>query len=152
MPAAEIATFMPLLEVRQTLAGTKIAYLQVTGGWRRGNLLGRARPVADEGMPRAQAAQATAHRRCRAGKSYGPSHPKMIAAQSELAQATENLNNQAHSVTEGIRNATSGEVREAAIVAALNRAGQQYQQVGRKSESREPAAAVDTIARSRPLS
>src|SRR5438045_8587636 len=70
----------------------------------------------------------------------------MLAAQSELAQATENLNNQARSVTEGIRKRyEAAKSEEAAIVAALNRAGQQYQQVGRKESKLESLQrAVDT--------
>ena len=66
-------------------------------------------------------------------KRYGPSSPKMIAAQSELAQATANLNNQAQNVVESIKKRyEAAKSEEAAIVAALNRAGQQYQKVGRK--------------------
>ncbi|TLZ53413.1 MAG: polysaccharide biosynthesis tyrosine autokinase [Gammaproteobacteria bacterium] len=141
LPASEISNLSArLLEVRQTLAAAKIAYLQVTPvDGQAENLLGVPALLADEGMRRAQAAQATAQQAvAELEKRYGLSHPKMIAAQSELAQATENLNNQAHSVTEGIRKryeaATS---EEAAIVAALNRAGQQYQQVGRKESKLE---------------
>jgi succinoglycan biosynthesis transport protein ExoP len=62
----------------------------------------------------------------------------LIAAQSQLAQATENLNHQARSVTEGIRKRyEAAKSEEAGIVAALNRAGQQYQQVGRKESKLE---------------
>src|SRR5438876_12331632 len=70
----------------------------------------------------------------------------MIATQSELAQATENLNNQARSVTEGIRKRyEAAKTVEAASVAALNRAGQQYQQVGRKESKLESLQrAIDT--------
>src|SRR5947207_3223426 len=94
---------------------------------------------ATEGMRRAQTRQATAQQTvAELEKRYGASHPKMIAAQSELAQATENLNNQARSVTEGIRKRyEAAKSEEAAIVAALNRAGQQYQQVGRKESKLE---------------
>src|ERR1700730_13986031 len=106
LPAAEISKLSArLLEVRQTLAAAKIAYLQVTPAAGRGeNLLGVPALLADEGMRRSQAAQATAQQAvAEREKRYGSSHPKMIAAQSELAQATENLNKQAHSVTESIR-------------------------------------------------
>src|SRR5216110_337410 len=149
LPAAEISNLSArLLEVRQTLASAKIAYLQVTPVDGRGeNLLGVPALLADEGMRRAQAAQATAQQAvAELEKRYGLSHPKMIAAQSELAQATENLNNQAHSVTEGIRKRyEAAKSEEAAIVAALNRAGQQYQQVGRKESKLESLQrAVDT--------
>ena len=149
LPAAELSNLSSrLLEVRQTLASAKIAYLQVTPVDGRGeNLLGVPALLADEGMRRAQAAQATAQQAvAELEKRYGSSHPKMIAAQSELAQATENLNNQARSVTEGIRKRyEAAKSEEAAIVAALNRAGQQYQQVGRKESKLESLQrAVDT--------
>ncbi|TLZ37817.1 MAG: hypothetical protein E6K24_01680 [Gammaproteobacteria bacterium] len=149
LPAAEISNLSSrLLEVRQTLASAKIAYLQVTPVDGRGeNLLGVPALLADEGMRRAQASQATAQQAvAELEKRYGSSHPKMIAAQSELAQATENLNNQARSVTEGIRKRyEAAKSEEAAIVAALNRAGQQYQQVGRKESKLESLQrAVDT--------
>src|SRR5205085_11705559 len=131
LPAAEISNLSArLLEVRQTLAAAKIAYLQVTPVDGRGdNLLGVPALLADEGMRRAQAAQATAQQAvAELEKRYGSSHPKMIAAQSELAQATENLNNQARSVTEGIRKRyEAAKSEEAAIVAAPSRAGPQYQ-------------------------
>src|SRR3989440_2571206 len=149
LPAAEISNLSSrLLEVRQTLASAKIAYLQLTPVDGRGeNLLGVPALLADEGMRRAQASQATAQQAmAELEKRYGSSHPKMIAAQSELAQATENLNSQAHSVTEGIRKRyEAAKSEEAAIVAALSRAGQQYQQVGRKESKLESLQrAVDT--------
>src|SRR5256884_4807609 len=149
LPAAEISNLSArLLEVRQTLAAAKIAYLQVTPvDGRRENLLGVPALLADEGMRRVQTTQATAQQAvAELEKRYGSSHPKMIAAQSELAQATENLDNQAHSVTEGIRKRyEAAKSEEAAIVAALNRAGQQYQQVGRKESKLESLQrAVDT--------
>src|SRR5205823_3485588 len=149
LPAAEISNLSSrLLEVRQTLASAKIAYLQVTPVDGRGdNLLGVPALLADEGMRRVQTTQATAQQAvAELEKRYGSSHPKMIAAQSELAQATENLNNQARSVTEGIRkHYEAAKSEEAAIVAALSRAGQQYQQVGRKESKLESLQrAVDT--------
>src|SRR5256885_9632410 len=141
LPASEISNLSArLLEVRQTLAAAKIAYLQVTpaaGGGQ--NLLGVPALLADEGMRRAQTAQAAAQQAvAELEKRYGASHPKMIAAQNELAQATENLRNQAPSVIEGVRKRyEAAKSEEAAIVAALNRAGQQYQQVGRKEAKLE---------------
>ncbi|TLZ40084.1 MAG: lipopolysaccharide biosynthesis protein, partial [Gammaproteobacteria bacterium] len=129
LPASEISNLSArLLEVRQALAAAKIAYLQVTPAAGEGqNLLGVPALLADEGMRRAQTAQATAQQAvAELEKRYGASHPKMIAAQNELAQATENLNNQARSVIEGIRKRyEAAKSEEAAIVAALNRAGQQ---------------------------
>jgi succinoglycan biosynthesis transport protein ExoP len=149
LPAAEVSNLSArLLEVRQALASAKIAYLQVTpaaGGGQ--NLLGIPALLADEGMRRAQAAQAAAQQAvAEVEKRYGPSHPKMIAAQSALAEATKNLNDQARSVTESIRKRyEAAKSEEAAILAALNRAGQQYQQVGRKeSKLASLQRAVDT--------
>src|SRR5437868_13597628 len=149
LPAAEISNLSSrLLEVRQTLASAQIAYLQVTPAAGRGdNLLGVPALLADEGMRRVQTTQATGQKAvAELEKRYGSSHPKMIAAQNELAQATENLNNQARSVTESIRKRyEAAKSEEAAIVAALNRAGQQYQQVGRKESKLESLQrAVDT--------
>src|SRR5256885_2560524 len=149
LPASEISNLSArLLEVRQALAAAKIAYLQVTpAAGEGGNLLGVPPLLADEGIRRAQSAQATAQQAvAELEKRYGASHPKMIAAQNELAQATENLNNQARSVIEGIRKRyEAAKSEEAAIVAALNRAGQQYQQVGRKEAKLESLQrAVDT--------
>jgi succinoglycan biosynthesis transport protein ExoP len=149
LPAAEISNLSSrLLEVRQTLASAEIAYRQVTPAAGQGeNLLGVPALLADEGMRRAREAQAKAQQSvAELEKRYGPSHPKLVAAQSDLAQATKNLNNQARSVTEGIRKRyEAAKSEEAAIVAALNRAGQQYQQVGRKESKLESLQrAVDT--------
>src|SRR6266480_2548124 len=62
LPASEISNLSArLLEVRQALAAAKIAYLQVTpAAGEGGNLLGVPALLADEGMRRAQTAQATA--------------------------------------------------------------------------------------------
>jgi succinoglycan biosynthesis transport protein ExoP len=141
LPAAEISNLSSrLLEVRQELASAQIAYLQVTPAAAQGeNLLGVPALLADEGMRRAREAQATAQRTvAELEKRYGPSSPKLIAAQSELAQADKNLNNQAQNVIEGIRKRyEAAKSQEAAIEAALNRAGQQYQKVGRKESKLE---------------
>src|SRR5204862_6158891 len=68
------------------------------------------------------------------------------AAKDEAARTAANLNTQARSVIEGIRKRyEAAKSEEAAIVAALNRAGQQYQQVGRKEAKLESLQrAVDT--------
>src|ERR1019366_10616517 len=98
-----------------------------------GDLLGVPALLADEGMRRAREAQEKAQQAvAELEKRYGPSSPKMIAAQSQLAQATANLSNQAQSVIESIRKRyEAAKSAEAAIEAALNRAGQQYQKVSR---------------------
>lgn len=141
LPAAEISSLSNrLLEARQELAAAKIAYLQVTPEpGQGGNLLGVPALLADEGMRRAREAEAAAHQAvAELEKRYGPSHPKMAAARGELAQATENLNNQARNVIEGIRKRyEAAKAQESAILAALNRAGEQYQNVGRKESKLE---------------
>jgi succinoglycan biosynthesis transport protein ExoP len=149
LPAAEISSLSSrLLEARQERASAQIAYLQVTpAAGQGGDLLGVPALLADEGMRRAREAQATAQRTvAELEKRYGPSNPKLIAAQSELAQATTNLNNQVQNVIEGIRKRyEAAKSSEAAIEAALNRAGQQYQKVGRKESKLETLQrAVDT--------
>jgi succinoglycan biosynthesis transport protein ExoP len=149
LPAAEISNLSSrLMEARQALASAEIAYLQVTpaaGGAE--NLLGIPALLADEGVRSAQTSQATAQRTvAELEKRYGPSHPKMIAAENELAQATKNLNDRARTVIESIRKRyEAAKSTETAIVAALNRAGQQYQEVGRKESKLETLQrAVDT--------
>jgi succinoglycan biosynthesis transport protein ExoP len=149
LPAAEISNLSSrLLEVRQELATAQIAYLQVTPAvGQGGDLLGVPALLADEGMRRAREAQATAQQAvAELEKRYGPASPKMIAAQSDLAEATKNLNNQAQNVIEGIKKRyEAAKSQEAAIVAALNRAGQDYQKVGRKESKLETLQrAVDT--------
>ena len=127
-----------LLEVRQTLAAAEIAYLQVKPTAGQVEILrGVPAILADEGMQRSQASQAAAQQAvAELEKRYGPSHPRMIAAQAELAQATQNLNEQARSVAESIKNRyRAAKSEEAAILAALNRARQQYQDVGRKEST-----------------
>ena len=141
LPAAEISNLSSRqLEARQALASAEIAYLQVTPATgQKVELLGVPALLNDDGMRRAQAAQATAQQAVAELESrYGPSHPRMVAAKGELEQATENLNRQARSVTEGIRKRyEAAKSEEAAIAAALNRARQQYQTVGRKESKLE---------------
>ncbi|MFI4869922.1 MAG: GumC family protein, partial [Steroidobacterales bacterium] len=149
LPAAEISNLSSrLLQVRQELASAQIAYLQVTpAAGQAEDLLGVPALLGDEGMRRAREAQATAQRAvAELEKRYGPSSPKMIAAQDELAQTTKNLNDQAQNVIESIRKRyEAAKSEETAIVAALNRAGQQYQKVGRKESKLETLQrAVDT--------
>jgi capsular exopolysaccharide synthesis family protein len=149
LPAQEVSDLSSrLLEVRQVLASAEIAYLQVMpANGQLDKLLGVPALLADEGMRRAQAAQATEQQAvAELGKRYGVSHPRMIAAQAELDQATENLGNQARSVTESIRKRyEAAKSEETAIVAALGRARQQYQTVGRKeSKLASLQQAVDT--------
>jgi succinoglycan biosynthesis transport protein ExoP len=149
LPATEISNLSSrLLQVRQEVASAQIAYLQVTPAAGKGeDLLGVPALLADEGMRKAREARANAQQAvAELEKRYGPSNPKMIAAQSELAQATDNLNHQAQNVIESIRtHYQAAKSEETAIVAALNRAEQEYQKVGRKESKLETLQrAVDT--------
>ena len=122
-----------LADARGRLSSARIAYLQVYGDG----------PEPIESVPamlentavqqfrqvQAQAEQQVAELSLR----YGPKHPKMIAAQSELAEATENLNAQQRTVSGGIRAeyfAAQSEVRTLEL--ELDAAEQQYQEVSRK--------------------
>lgn len=137
-----------LLEVRQTLSSAEIAYLQVT---RAGNsideLLGVPAVLSDPGIRDVMGNQAAAEQVvAELEKRYGPLHPRMIAAQSELAQTTENLVRLARSVTDGITNTyEAARAEEAAILAALEGAQEDYQDIGRKeSELNALQRAVET--------
>ena len=149
LPAGEISNLTTrLMEARQARASAQIAYLQVTpAAGEAENLLGIPALLADEGVRGAQTAQATAQRTvAELEKRYGSSHPKMLAAQSELADATKNLNNQVRTVVESIRKRyEAAKSEETAVEAALNRARLQYQQTGRKESKLETLQrAVDT--------
>ena len=137
-----------LLDVRQALAAAEIAYLQVRpAAGKIENLRGVPAVLADAGVRQSQATHAAAQQAvAELEKRYGPSHPRMVEAQAELAQATENLNQQAATVAESIRNEyEAAKSEEAAIVAALDRARQQYQNVGRKESTLNSLQqAVDT--------
>ena len=122
-----------LVDARGRLSSARIAYLQVYGDG----------PEPIESVPaildnpavrqfrqvQAQAEQKVAE----LSQRYGPKHPNMIAAQSELAEATDNLIAQQRNVSGGIRAeyfAAQSEVR--ALEEELNTAKQSYQEVSRK--------------------
>ena len=135
-----------LTDSRRRLSSARIAYFQVYGE--------DAEPI--ESVPavldnpsvqqfrqvQAQAEQKVAE----LAERYGPKHPAMIAAQSELAEATENLEAQQVVISEGIRAeyvAAQAEVR--ALEIELNSAEQQYQEVSRKgADLAELQREVDT--------
>ncbi len=149
LPAQEVSDLSArLLDVRQRRSAAEIAYLQVRpAAGQMQNLLTVPAILADEGVRRSQTTQATAQQAvAELEKRYGPSHPQMVAAQAELARATENLNEQARSVADSIRKRyEAAKSEEAAVVAALNRARQQYQDVGRKESTLNSLQqAVDT--------
>jgi succinoglycan biosynthesis transport protein ExoP len=137
LPAREINELTSrLVEVRGELSQARIAYTQVYQG--------RDTPLEDLGgipailddrvVQELQQAEAQAQGKvAEISKRYGPAHPQMVAVQSELSKATENLRNQHRSVAEAIRNTyEAARAEEAELVKALDRAKQQYQQIGRK--------------------
>lgn len=132
LPAQEVNDLTSrLVAVRQMLAQAEIAYLQVTSA-ASGDLQGIPAVMSDEVVQNFQQVQARAGQRvAELENRYGPMHPLMIAAQSELAEATRNLGAQQSSVATAIRNEfESARAEEAALVDALAVARQQYQQVG----------------------
>jgi uncharacterized protein involved in exopolysaccharide biosynthesis len=140
LPAREINDLNArLVEAGRRYSVARIAYLQVypDGDATPENMRSVPAVLDDIVVQRfqedeAEAAQLVAE----LGKRYGPKHPKMIAAQAELAKARENLVGQQSSVAESIRRdfeAASSEV--AALEQALDAAKSRYQAIGRK-ESR----------------
>jgi succinoglycan biosynthesis transport protein ExoP len=125
-----------LVNARRTLAGTNIAYLQVYGN----------DSAAIESVPAVlenSAAQQfrtiqalTEQEIAKLGKTYGPKHPEMIAAQSKLAEATQNLEVQHRDIAGGIRaEFLAAQAEVAALEVDLSSARQQYQEVTRKGSS-----------------
>jgi len=122
-----------LVDARRRLSSARIAYLQVYG---EGSGLIESVPavIGNPAVQQFRQVQAQAEQKvAELAKRYGPKHPKMIAAQSELAEATENLEAQQRVVSGGIRAeylAAQSEVR--ALEEELDAAKQQYQEVSRK--------------------
>jgi polysaccharide biosynthesis transport protein len=135
LPAKEVNDLTSrLVAVRQTLAQTEIAYLQVTTAvaGASDDLQGIPAVMADEVVQNFRQAEARARQRVAELKNrYGPMHPIMMAAQSELNEASRNLRAQQASVADAIRNEfESAQAEEAAVVQALAAARQRYQEVG----------------------
>jgi len=137
LPAREINELTSrLVEVRGELSQARIAYTQVYRG--RDVPLEDLRSIPaileDKVVQELQQNEAQALGKvAELAKRYGPEHTRMITAQSELSKATENLRNQRRSVAEAIKikfEAVQAEERE--LLGALDRAKQQYQQIGRK--------------------
>ena len=122
-----------LVNARRRLSGTKIAYLQVYGN-ESGAIESVPAVLDNTAVQQFRAIQALAEQQvAELGKRYGPKHPKMIAAQSELAEATENLEGQQRDVAGGIRaEYLAAQEEVAALEAELSGAKQQYQEVTRK--------------------
>lgn len=137
LPAREINELSTrLVEVRSELSQAKIAYSQVyrTGNAPFENLRGIPAILEDDVVQELQQAEARAQGKvAELAKRYGPEHPTMIAARSELAKASENLHDQHSSVAEAIKKKfEAAQAEETELVAALNRSKAQYQELGRK--------------------
>lgn len=137
LPAREIDELTSrLIEVRRSVSQTKTAYLQVKQ--LRGasvKELGSLPGVLNDALVQTFR-QATAEAEIRVaelGKRYGPRHPKMIAAQSELAAANESLARHIDSVADSIHSQyEEAQAEELSLNAALEDAKDRYHVVGRK--------------------
>ena len=122
-----------LADARRRLSTTRIAYLQVYGE-NSESIESVPAVLENSSIQQFRQIQARAEQKvAELAKRYGPKHPTMIAAQSELTEATENLEAQQSVVSEGIGAAylaTQAEVR--ALEGDLEIAEQQYQEVSRK--------------------
>ena len=125
-----------LVNARRRLSGTKIAYLQVYGN-ESGAIESVPAVLDNNAVQQFRTIQALAEQEvAELGKRYGPKHPKMIAAQSELAEATQNLEGQQRDVAGGIRaEYLAAQAEVAALEADLSGAKQQYQEVSRKGSN-----------------
>lgn len=125
-----------LVNSRRRLSGTNIAYLQVYGT-DSGAIESVPAVLDNDAVQQFRTIQALAEQQvAELGKRYGPKHPKMISAQSELAEATQNLESQQRDVAGGIRaEYLAAQAEVAALEADLSAAKQQYQEVTRKGSS-----------------
>ncbi|TXS89903.1 polysaccharide biosynthesis tyrosine autokinase [Parahaliea maris] len=139
LPAKEIDELTSrLIEVRRQVSQSKTAYMQVQ------QLRDAAVSVSElSSLPGVlndslvqTFRQATAEAEIQVAelaKRYGPRHPKMIAAESELAAANESLARHIGSVADSIRTRyEEAQQEEAAITEALDQAKGRYHVVGRK--------------------
>ena len=85
-------------------------------------------------MARFREAEAEAERRVsEASKRYGPEHPRMVSAQSDLKAVRENLRRQASTVVEGVlKDYEVAKANEASLERALSRAKAESQEYNRK--------------------
>jgi len=126
-----------LLEARRKRADLEAAYEQVNAA-RQGKATDalEALPVVLRHplVQRAKEAETEAERRFGdASKRYGPDHPRMIAAQSELKLAHENLKRQANTAAQGLaKDYELARANEASIDRALARAKGDIQSYNRK--------------------
>ena len=137
MPADDVKDLSSrLVAARRVLSQAEIAYLQIPAGGEVSPdyLQGIPAVMDDEVVQSFQRTEARFKQRiAELEKRYGPMHPSMIAAQSELAEASRNLRAQQDSVVAAIRNKYESAVaEEAALLRALGVAEQQYQKIGSK--------------------
>lgn len=137
LPAKEINEISTrLIALRGELSQAKTAYFQVRQ-LRDASISELSAVPAVMGDPLVQSfRQANANAESKVaelGKRYGPKHPKMFAAQSELNAANDSLARQIRSVAESIR-AKYEDTRdqEKELSNALTQAKGQYHDVGRK--------------------
>ncbi|MDH3692467.1 MAG: GumC family protein, partial [Gammaproteobacteria bacterium] len=137
LPAREINELTSrLVEIRSELSQDRIAYRQIFQGRSTPveDLQGISAILDDPVVQELQAAEAQTQRKvAELAKRYGPLHPEMIAAQSELDKATESLRSQRRNVSQAIKKKYEAtRAAEIELVNELDRAKQLYQQVGRK--------------------
>lgn len=122
-----------LVDARRRLSSAEIAYLQVYGD---GSGLIESVPaiLGNPAVQQFRQVQAQSEKKvAELAKRYGPKHPKMIAAQSELAESTENLDAQQRAVSGGIRaEYLAGQSEVRALERELDVAKREYQEVSRK--------------------
>jgi capsular exopolysaccharide synthesis family protein len=125
-----------LVNARRNLSATKIAYMQVFGD--ESAAIESVPAVLDNAAAQEfRTIQALAQQEVAdLGKVYGPQHPKMIAAESKLVEATQNLEEQQRDIAGGIRaEYLAAQAEVAALEADLAAAKQQYQEVTRKGST-----------------
>jgi len=137
LPAKEINELSTrLIEVRRELSKAKTAHLQVQALSEAsiGELSAVPAVLNDPLVQTLHQASAVAESNvAELGKRYGPEHPKMIAAESELAATNESLARHRSSVIDSIKTQyEDARDQEKELNNALSRAKQQYQGFGRK--------------------
>ncbi|MDH3751429.1 MAG: polysaccharide biosynthesis tyrosine autokinase, partial [Gammaproteobacteria bacterium] len=122
-----------LVDARRRLSSARIAYLQVYGE-SSGSIESVPAILLNSAVQQFRQVQAQSEQKvAELAKRYGPKHPKMIAARSELAEATENLDAQQRAVSGGIlAEYRAGQSEVSALERELDAAKQEYQEVSRK--------------------
>ena len=126
-----------LVEARRRLSDARIAYSQIRDADRslvEGSLDGVPAILRNTAVQNFREAEAEAERKvAELAKRYGPLHPKMQAAQSELQQATRNFRRQQTNVAQSMEadlRAAQSDVSQ--LERELEAAKGSFQQVGRK--------------------